>query len=48
LLNAAAMRQIDKGDRNGVARRLNNRAENEHSGASTVLRMQTPQLMQFP
>jgi len=31
---AAAMRQIDNGDRHEVGRRLDNRAENSHSGAS--------------
>ena len=31
---AAAMRQTDNGDRREVGRRLNNRAENSHSGAS--------------
>ena len=31
---AATMRQIDNGDRHEAGRRLNNRAENSHSGAS--------------
>ena len=36
---AAATRQIDNGDRREVGRRLNNRAENSHSGASPRSRL---------